>query len=183
MPVVTVPCSPPGEPIAMTSSPTCTESESPNFAGVSPETPSAWITARSLDGSVPTTDAFTVLPSAKVTVSFSAPETTWLLVRMRPSAPMITPEPTPSAFAVRTFTWTTLSLTFSTTALTSAAVASEVSAVLVAGVAAGVVVSSPPTSAPTTPPTPPAASAAAASSATVLRRTRFCFGGWGGSGR
>ncbi len=58
MPVVTVSESPSGLPMAMTGSPTFTASELPKRAGVRPD--GAFLicsTARSVDGSVPTTDA------------------------------------------------------------------------------------------------------------------------------
>ena len=66
MPAVTVPCSPSGEPMAITGSPTASLSESPRLATVS------WslgtlITARSLTGSRPTILAFAVASSLKVT--------------------------------------------------------------------------------------------------------------------
>ena len=58
-------------------------------AGVSPDTPSALITARSARASAPTTLAVAVLPSLKVTViepPLAALATTWLLVTIVPSA-------------------------------------------------------------------------------------------------
>ena len=55
MPLVTVDSRPNGEPIATTASPTLRSPDEPIVAGVRPETPSAWITAVSVSGSVPRT--------------------------------------------------------------------------------------------------------------------------------
>ena len=68
MPVVTVPSRPSGEPIATTSWPTRRLPDEPRVMGVSPVAPSAFTTAMSLPGSVPTTVNVVVLPSAKVTL-------------------------------------------------------------------------------------------------------------------
>ena len=57
MPVVTVPARPSGLPTAMTGEPTLTASESPRVAGVSLSAPFIAMTARSVEGSVPTTVA------------------------------------------------------------------------------------------------------------------------------
>ena len=54
--------------MASTASPTLSRSLSPSEALVRPETPSALMTARSVDGSVPTTVALAVLPSLNLTV-------------------------------------------------------------------------------------------------------------------
>ncbi len=86
MPVVTVPASPSGEPIATTGSPTTTSSELPSDAVSSPGF-STLRTAMSLAGSRPTMRASEPLPSentARISAPSmsSAPETTWLLVTM-----------------------------------------------------------------------------------------------------
>src|SRR6476469_9399019 len=95
MPDVTVAERPSGEPIATTGWPTARSAELPSVAGVRPETPSALITARSSVAVVPTKLAVAVVPSLNRTSRSVAPATTWLLVRMRPSAVRITPEPSP----------------------------------------------------------------------------------------
>ena len=97
MPEVTVADRPSGDPTATTSWPTCRSADVPNVAGVRPETPSALITARSSTGSAPTTVAVAVVPSLNWTWRSVAPSMTWLLVRIRPSADRMTPEPSPSA--------------------------------------------------------------------------------------
>ena len=66
MPVVTVPSSPSGDPMATTFWPTFRSFEDPIVIGVSPETPWARTTAMSSAGSVPTTVNGTVRPSEKV---------------------------------------------------------------------------------------------------------------------
>ena len=72
MPVVTVPCSPSGEPMATTFWPTFRSFDDPRAMGVSPERPWARTTAMSLDGSAPTTLNGAVRPSDNVTVAFMA---------------------------------------------------------------------------------------------------------------
>src|SRR2546423_1802137 len=52
-------------------------------------------TAMSTAGSAPSTWPDASVPSARRTVTVPAPFTTWALVMMRPSAPVITPEPSP----------------------------------------------------------------------------------------
>ena len=69
MPVVTVASRPNGEPIATTDWPTWSESEEPMVAGVRPLTSSAWITAVSVSGSVPTIVALACEPSLNDTCS------------------------------------------------------------------------------------------------------------------
>src|ERR1700758_4004600 len=113
IPVVTVPDRPSGDPIATTGWPTRRSVEEPIVMGVRPETPCTRITAISLVGSAPTTVKGAVRPSEKVTVVFgagppgapglggapggprlppglfpglAAAATTWLLVRISPSA-------------------------------------------------------------------------------------------------
>ena len=73
MPVVTVPCSPSGEPMATTFWPTFRSFDDPSAIGVRPETPWALTTAMSSAGSVPTTVNGTVRPSEKDTVACASP--------------------------------------------------------------------------------------------------------------
>ncbi len=78
IPEVTVRSSPNGLPIATTGSPTATLSELPSGRGVSAlAEASTRSTARSVDGSVPTTSALTVSRFEKLTVTSLAPSTTW----------------------------------------------------------------------------------------------------------
>ena len=99
-PADTVLWKPSGLPMAMAICPTRTPSESPSSATGRPPA-AAWITARSVAGSAPTSRAGQLLPSVKVTVISAAPSTTWALVRMNPSGAMITPEPAPSVRPLR----------------------------------------------------------------------------------
>ncbi len=73
MPTVTVPSSPSGEPIATTSCPTRRSADEPSAIGVRSDTPSAFTTAMSLEGSVPITLNGAVRPSAKVTLVCGRP--------------------------------------------------------------------------------------------------------------
>ena len=83
MPLVAVPSSPKGLPSATTPSPTLSWVESPSLSGVRIEAgASTSMTARSVDGSVPTTVASYVEPSQKRTETSSAPSTTWSFVTM-----------------------------------------------------------------------------------------------------
>jgi hypothetical protein len=87
IPSVTVFDRPSGAPIATTRSPTSSASTSPKSIGVRPLASTSLMTARSTIGSVPTTSALKMRPSAVVTSivpSLEAPSrvTTWLLVRM-----------------------------------------------------------------------------------------------------
>ncbi len=87
MPVVAVFARPSGLPTARTASPTVTSSDVPNDAGFRSSGGSfSSTTARSVVGSVPTIVASYRRPSDSVTctVSFCAPDTTWLFVRMWP---------------------------------------------------------------------------------------------------
>ena len=78
MPAVTVRSRPKGLPIATTGSPTSTASESASESGVRPcASTSTWRSARSVDGSVPTTVAFTVSWFEKLTSISEPPSTTW----------------------------------------------------------------------------------------------------------
>src|SRR5690349_15647762 len=127
MPVVTVEFSPYGEPTATTSWPTLRFDDFPNVAGVRSFTPSALMTAMSVTGSVPMTDALTVVPSLKLTVMLPPPEaraTTWLLVRMLPSLDSTMPEPEPEPWLPETLIFTTegstVDATFSTEPLAGA---------------------------------------------------------------
>jgi hypothetical protein len=80
MPDVTVFSNPNGEPIATTGAPTTRPADDPTSAAGKPVR-SILMTARSLDGSVPTTRADTS-SVPMVTINPDAPSTTWLLVRM-----------------------------------------------------------------------------------------------------
>src|SRR6185312_6575551 len=118
---------PSGFPIAMTGSPTLTCEESANAAGTRSRG-GCWTasTARSVEGSVPTIVALYVRPSARTT-EIVAPEpaaTTWLLVRTRPVASRITPDPWPP---LPSAPWTR---TETTLGLTAAAVATQFGAVV-----------------------------------------------------
>ncbi len=109
MPVVTVAFRPNGEPTATTAWPTLSSPDLPRDAGVRSETSSALITATSVSGSVPTTLAFFVVPSLKLTEidPSPAPATTWLLVRISPSLLSTMPEPEPDPCSLETLTLTT----------------------------------------------------------------------------
>src|SRR5581483_2460028 len=82
-------------PMATTSSPTFSWSESPRTAVGSPPA-STLTTARSVDGSFPSTRAGIFRLSANTTSMDCAPATTWLFVTMTPSEPMMKPVPAPS---------------------------------------------------------------------------------------
>ncbi len=80
--------------MATTSWPTCSAAEEPS--GAQPGTLSCRrSTARSVSGSSPTGQATTLRPSLSVAVIDTAPCTTWLLVRTKPSGVKITPDPLP----------------------------------------------------------------------------------------
>ena len=114
--------------MATTPSPTPRASESPMAAGVRSLTSSAWITARSVTGSVPTMVASAVVPSSKLTESSppsAATSTTWLLVRISPSSLRTTPEPDPDPAAPATLILTTDGSTVWATPSTESAGASE----------------------------------------------------------
>ena len=115
MPDVTVASRPNGEPTATTSWPTSTLPDVPMVAGVSPSTPSAWITAVSVSVSTPVTVAGAWLPSSNDTVSSApspAPSTTCALVRIWPSELRMIPEPDPSPSEPSTTMRTTEGSTF-----------------------------------------------------------------------
>ncbi len=82
--------------MATTHSPTRAASESANFAGTRPVA-STLTTARSVAGSRPTSRAGRERPSRRRTLMVSASSTTWLFVRIAPSAVKTTPEPMPRA--------------------------------------------------------------------------------------
>src|SRR6478736_1206027 len=110
MPLVTVDSSPNGEPIATTPWPTARSEDLPIVAGVRPLTFSAWITAVSVSGSVPSTLAFADVPSLKETEmepELPAIATTWLLVRIWPSELRMMPEPDPASCGPATSILTT----------------------------------------------------------------------------
>ena len=85
--------------MATTHSPTRAESLSANLAGVR-FLASTRTSARSVDGSRPTILAGRMRPSRKRTVIESASSTTWLLVRIAPSALKMTPDPIPRCTGV-----------------------------------------------------------------------------------
>ena len=94
MPVVTVFSRPSGVPRAITGWPTTTVEESAKVAGCrSSGGSSRRITARSVEGSVPTTLAAKLRPSLVVTCRDSASPATWSLVRIVPSSSRTTPVP------------------------------------------------------------------------------------------
>ena len=101
IPAVTVLLSPKGLPTAMTHSPTFTLSLLA-IGRVGRFLPSTLMRARSVVLSVPMMRAEYSRLSFRVTVSSSAPSTTWLLVTMYPSELMITPEPVASLLGVCT---------------------------------------------------------------------------------
>ena len=118
MPLVTVASRPNGEPIATTPSPTPRLADLPMVAAVRPETPEALMTAVSVSGSVPRISASAVVPSSKETVSEPPPSaisTTWLLVRIVPSAVRMIPEPEALPWSPVTSIFTTLGSTFCAT--------------------------------------------------------------------
>ena len=93
-PVVSVRSRSKGLPIAYTGSPTWTPAESPSISGFSAR-PSGCTrsTARSLEGSLPTTLALTVFPFSRLTVTLMAFSTTCQLVRIVPRRSITIPEP------------------------------------------------------------------------------------------
>ncbi len=97
MPVVSVPSKPNGLPMASTFCPTTSASESPSRTVGSLRPASIRISARSLRESVPSTFALYDFISESFTVSCELPRTTWLLVRMVPSALTMKPDPVPSS--------------------------------------------------------------------------------------
>src|ERR1700757_1704236 len=147
IPVVTVPDKPSGDPIATTGWPTRRSDEEPKDIGVSPDMPCTRITAISLVGSAPTTVNGAVRPSEKVTVVFgggpagppgppgppgpagapgpagppgglAAAATTWLFVRISPSADRRMPEPSSEARPISVSNMTTLGTTLAATCST-----------------------------------------------------------------
>ena len=84
---------PKGLPMAITHSPTSRLSESPRLAAVKPVLASILIIAISVFGSLPTTLASYSSSSANFTTIFCAFSTTWLFVRIDPSASMTKPDP------------------------------------------------------------------------------------------
>ena len=84
MPAVTEPPRLNGLPIAITHSPSRTLSESPNFTAFSGFVGLTFSTARSVLVSRPTSSAFSLVPSLRMTVISSASAMTWLLVTTMP---------------------------------------------------------------------------------------------------
>ena len=94
IPDVTVFSSPKGLPIATTASPTCSADESARVTGVNADDgASTSITARSVEGSTPTTVASDVLPFAKRTWIEEAFSTTCAFVTTWPLVSYTKPEP------------------------------------------------------------------------------------------
>ena len=94
MPAVTVRSSPNGLPMAMAHWPMRSLSESPSSATGRAAPPGSTLsTARSVFGSRPTMVAGNFLSSDRRTSISPAFSTTWLLVRMKPRASTMTPEP------------------------------------------------------------------------------------------
>src|SRR3954468_14411496 len=88
-----------GLPIATTLWPGCTDDELPSASGWSCEAGrSTWITAVSVDLSLPTSVAFAVEPSWNRTLIESAPLTTCSAVRMLPFVSISKPVPSASCF-------------------------------------------------------------------------------------
>ena len=102
MPAVTVELRLKGFPTASTHSPTFSLSLSPIGRAGRLEAV-ILMSARSVVLSVPMMRAEYSLLSLRVTVSSSAPSTTWLFVTIYPSVEMMTPDPAPSLFGVCTF--------------------------------------------------------------------------------
>jgi hypothetical protein len=92
-PVVTVWARPKGFPMAMTVSPMRRSSERPGATKGMRSFVSTLRTARSEEGSVPTTRAPSSRPSRSCTRKRAPRSITWLLVRTYPSGETITPEP------------------------------------------------------------------------------------------
>ncbi len=122
-----MPANPSGDPTATTCCPTARVAELPIARGVRVDWWAILITAISEDGSRPTIVAGADVPSCKVTVSFPAPTpapapaagaTTWLLVRIKPSADNTTPEPSSLCLPVITWICTTLGSTLAATCCT-----------------------------------------------------------------
>ena len=116
MPVVTVPESPSGEPTATTACPWRSWSESPRTAGCRPLVPLARTTAMSAAGAAPTSVTGATRPSEK-TACRPLPRPaarTWLLVMIRPSGEMMTPEPSPAAPRICTVLGSTVAAIAST---------------------------------------------------------------------
>src|SRR5918995_5816635 len=110
IPVVTLIPTFKGLPMAMTGSPTPTESESPSVSGFSVSFgASTCISATSVEGSCPTTSASLRTSSANLTEIASAPSTTCWLVTMCPASSTTNPDPPagPASEVAATSTLTT----------------------------------------------------------------------------
>ena len=105
MPLVTVPWSPNGLPMAIAGSPGTRSLESASWSGLTPPSTllaSTSSSAMSVEGSTPTTLAAIGSPSSvKRTETLRAPSTTWSLVTMWPSVSTTKPEPEAWPWAVR----------------------------------------------------------------------------------
>src|SRR5680860_963373 len=194
MPLVTVASRPNGEPIATTSSPTSIVSEVLSVAGDRPDTSCALITARSVRGSVPRISASALDPSSKLTDTdppAAATSTTWLLVRISPSALKMMPDPEPCPCSPWTLIFTTEGSTELATSSTEPGSGAESVLTTGASVAVGVDVVDVPSvsesaaakpAAPTRPLIPPTTTAAVRIPAVKTplgldERGRSCSGG------
>ena len=95
MPLVTVPSSPNGLPMAITGSPGRRFSDAPSSSGCSSASAGSTLSsARSTDGSAPSSRASIGSPSSPKRTRYSlAPSTTWSLVMMWPSSSITKPDP------------------------------------------------------------------------------------------
>ena len=160
-------------------------------AAVSPETPVALITAVSVSGSVPRMVASAVVPSSKETDSVPPPaasSTTWLLVRIVPSAVRMIPDPDAAPCWPVTSIFTTLGSTFCATDSTEPSAAGArvwLATVAVdtwaawALLAGSVWVTSQKAAPPSPAPPPTSSDVATTAAARPVRRRRGCAAGWG----
>src|SRR5918998_533683 len=135
MPVVTLGWPPrlSALPMAITGSPTSRASDEPSSAGTISSAPSTLMTARSLDGSLPTRVASYSAPSNARTVMPSDWAITWALVMIRPSADSTTPVPAPSNTPPRALTLVSIVTTDSSTRSRMARTSIAPSAVMTGG--------------------------------------------------
>ena len=190
MPLVTVASRPNGEPIATTPWPTWRLEEWPMVAGVSPVTPSAWTTAVSVSGSVPSDLRRGVRAVVEVDADLAAlagdGEATWLLVRILPSALRMMPEPEPEPLEPLTLILTTegstLWATFTIESVFAAGTAELPLWVMIGDEAVALSCVEVHTAAPPMPAAPPTSRLAATTpAARPLPRVRFCWGASAGA--
>ena len=94
--------SPKGYPMAMTSSPTATTSDSPRVTGSKSSEPRSSRRAMSTTSSKPKTSLWYICPLGSLTSTVSNPWTTWALVTTSPSSSMMNPEPVPEGVIICT---------------------------------------------------------------------------------